>query len=246
MLFRAWIPSARLATPSDPWFNYALSLGPKIWYRKNEASGTVLVDSTPSGVNGQYTNVTLNQTGLVRTSPTKSVKYSVADGSKATVEDDLYSQLTGEATLLWWWKYANFGAIPKHNIMFDRIDRVGTLDGYQFKTDPDSGNIELRTFNNGAQTDRLVTLSPININDGTTHFIVCRVSPPSQFEIRVDNVVQYSEALGSPVGASPGIILYIGAENGTSNMDGFLDEIMFFPRSLTNAEISQLWTLGRP
>ena len=130
--------------------------------------------------------------------------------------------------------------------MFDRIDRVGTLDGYQFKTDPDSGNIELRTFNNGAQTDRLVTLSPININDGTTHFIVCRVSPPSQFEIRVDNVVQYSEALGSPVGASPGIILYIGAENGTSNMDGFLDEIMFFPRSLTNAEISQLWTLGRP
>ena len=236
------MPASVKATVSATTFaSYMASLGPRVWVRLDETSGTVAADSSGNGINGSYAvdASTLTTAGLLINDSDRGILLSPTGGEVfgVTFPDNTVNVAS---------PYTLFAIVkPTGQPPF------GTV-GCLFQLGQSSGCMEvdiigqpstydLRVMRSGQSQRYITSLAlPYNVH----HTVALRYTGTGTV-LYVDGVAVGSDS-GDGGSFVSGLHRMFHASFGTPEYShrGYADEGAFFPRALTVAEIQQLTFLA--
>ena len=217
-----------LTTPpasAGPYFDAVMAQTPAAYYRFNEGSGNVLVDSSGNGRNGTYVNTpTLGQSGRLAEGGNSAVRFTAGSGEHATIPYSFGS--TGAVTIEAWFNSA--GTTNDWQILLS--SPAGSFVDLFF----DVGNRVYSLTQTPAGSSQIGSLAALS--SGWNHIVLVADSTGQKLYVNAALA-----ASGLPGGLTPTSSLIIGADNpaGGFFLNGWLDELAIYPRVLSQATITQ-------
>ncbi|NIO44005.1 MAG: hypothetical protein GTN36_00405 [Candidatus Aenigmarchaeota archaeon] len=205
----------------------------------DEGSGTVAYDSSPSGNDGELKNYT-GSCGGTACPVWVSGKYGHAlefDGIGDYVEVQHHESLnlsTDDFTMMAWFKAENDASIEQPDIIGKWY---GTNPGYYFWVD-NQGNLGIDFFNGNSTS----IYSLEQVNDTTWHHGVVTRNGIT-FRLYLNGEIAGETSSVTTINADNTFTLHIGGDNLDNDyyFHGFIDEVIILNRSLTAAEIAEIY-----
>jgi hypothetical protein len=203
-------------------------------WKLDETSGTVAVDSSSSGINGTYENITL---------PTQSIagRYDTAvnfiDGSFNRVNIGDNYRLTGSPFTLSAWINPTTITIQE-----SIIDKLYASQGYRLRFDINKLRFDIRDASGTVES----LVSPINpISTGVWQHVLVTYDDATTANMYVNGALIASKTdftITKADGTSP---LYIGRNRNNSDwFDGGIDDVRIYDRVLSSTEVSTLYNFS--
>ncbi len=227
--------------PTDAYGAAIYDADPWVYYRLNEAAGSVASDSGPDARTGSYTGTTTRGvTGALSGNPDKAI--SLNGSSAGYVVSPKLTAAPGAFSVGVWFKSTStsggrlIGYSSSNNGNSTSADRMLFLQN--------DGKLVFGTYNGVQQR----ATSSSSYNDGGWHYVVGTMNSTDGMTLYVD---------GAPVATNPGAkvaqnflgywrvgtdIVWSGASSTT--LLGSLDEAAVFTQALTAAQVSSQFALG--
>ncbi len=238
-----WVAAGRVSTlpqaPADSYGAAVFGLGPDVYWRLNETSGSTAVDSGSNSSNGTYSGgVTLGAAGaLVGVSGNTAVRFTGASNG-LVASNSTYTNPTTYSEELW---FNTTDTIGGKLIGFGDA-RTGTSSSYDRHVFMNSAG--QLTFGTWTGTENEI-VTPGSYNDGKWHHMVATQSS--------DGMKLYVDGALVGTNAQAGAQSYTGywRVGGDTSWDGVppwfsgsIDEVAIYPIALTQAQVTQHYTLG--
>ena len=233
------------------WASVIGNTGLKAYYKFDNASGNLVNQaatvgsSSSNGVDMVNTNVTLNQTGLIGKSYLYSATDTSNDGSASTNWEFTYG--SGAAfTVVGWYKQTGASEIEQCPL-FDTSDSGNGL-GSLVKVNGSNGNRQVSCkFHNGSASEVLSTATGTFPSDTNWHFIAMRATLNGgavKFTIDGSTTTTTSSINGADGTANSRMGIGNIYRSTSIACRGNLDELSFWDRILTDAEVTALYNSG--
>jgi hypothetical protein len=224
-------------------------VGLVLYWKLDEASGSLALDSSPNGFNGSYSGVIdMSDAALVAPTPSSMVppKVTFSDpfsrafdgtGQQGVLLTPLPSALQprNSITLAAWYRAtrtdSNGGEIISAGDSYILRLRPTLVELVRFQPTPDAASNYIRC-----------TATPANFLDGNWHHLAGEVSPAGM-QVYFDGVSMCTNTLGADLAYTGYDSFVVGhhARGRTDfDYDGNIDEVRVYNRVLSNAEIAGL------
>jgi hypothetical protein len=234
----------RLRNPSSSGVNpTALSIYNKIvaWWERNEPSGTTMTDAHSNALNGTYSGLTVNQTGLAANLD-KSVTYP-AGNNYAEVADNALLKPTGDLSCMVWVKRnGTQGNFPKLMWKPGGTKASGQAN-YLLQQDnfSNGGKVIFRVTISGANYDAMSTTALAN---ATPYFIVGNRAGITSY-IYINGVQEGTATIPNSALSTATDTLRFGYHGSAGDpWVGSQDQAALFNDDLSSAEIAYLYNGG--
>lgn len=212
---------------------------PSGWWRLDESSGVVMVDSSGNGHDGLYGGVTLGQASLLTDDPDTAAAWNGAFSHSQVpyaswMDTPQFSitmlcKGTSPGTLF----CRNNGGVVGGQLWVFRIGSIFSGPG---------GELGLFYGGNGANW---IGTTGLNLIDGARHMVGFSYDGTT-LKLYADGVLRRSQAIAFPLVGGPAPMSVGANEGGTGGSlldiyNGVLDEIKVYPKILTESEFSQVW-----
>ncbi len=222
----------------------------KAYYKFNNVSGNLVNQaasvgsSSSNSVDMVNTNVTLNETGLFGKSYLYSATDTSNDGSASTNWQFTYG--SGAAfTVVTWYKQTVATEIEQCPI-FDTSDSGNGL-GSLLKVNGSNGNRQVTCkLHNGSVSETISTATGTFPSDTNWHFIALRATLNGSLKVTIDASTTTLTSSNAGADGTAHNRMGIGNIYRSTNIAcrGNLDELSFWNRILTDAEITLLYNAG--
>ncbi len=222
----------------------------KAYYKLNNVSGNLVNQaasvgsSSSNSVDMVNTNVTLNETGLFGKSYLYSATDTSNDGSASTNWQFTYG--SGAAfTVVTWYKQTVAAEIEQCPI-FDTSDSGNGL-GSLLKVNGSNGNRQVTCkLHNGSVSETISTATGTFPSDTNWHFIALRATLNGSLKVTIDASTTTLTSSNAGADGTAHNRMGIGNIYRSTNIAcrGNLDELSFWNRILTDAEITLLYNAG--
>ncbi len=236
--------------------NYAQAVlgdGPIAYWRLGEPSGGTATDEVGDGHDGTYVNTpTLGVTGIMADgSGDTAVDFDRASSEEVTDSANLGDYNVTSMSLEAWVKTSYAGSADASDDMMivarDDHDLVGKPRQFQFGITY-QGLIRFTLLTDGSSTSLATATGTTDIRDGDTHHVVVTYDA-SYARIYLDGQLEKSSLFGVSIDSSADAVLRIGSRRGTVFGDNYfdetIDEVAFYGRVLTGADIAEHYAIGR-
>ena len=212
-----------------------LALGPVSFHRLGEPSGTTAADTTGNGHTGTYQNSpTLGSASLLGGDATNTAVSFDGTNDYVSVPTSSAYNVT-RITLEAWVKTSSSGT----SLMIAARDVVSSNRQFQFFMQS-TGELALNIWIGGALKSYQTSAK---INDGATHHVVATYDG-AYVRLYIDSVLHVKTAQTGNVDSVTASLL-IGSLNAAGNFwSGSLDEVAFYPRGLSAAEVRNNFQAG--
>lgn len=215
-----------------------LSHGPVAYYRLGESSGTVAADASGNGRNGTYGGtVTFGAAGAIAGDADTGITLSKAAPGRVEITDPTLRDLPLADFSIEFWAHSS-----SSNSVSTAVSWHGGDDIVIYPFDANAGGNGFRIF----WRDRgqsVIDENGIERADGIyRHFVVTRSGSGITLYVNGASAVAASLAAGTE---GPFTGLWLGGfAEATQNFTGTLDEVAFYSRALTAAEILEHYNAG--
>lgn len=226
--------------PSGTYDDAVLALGPVAFYKMDEASGTVMSDSSTTANHGVY----VNAPALGVAGPFTGALGVTFDGTDwATAPYTAALDLgTADFSIVLWIKRATQTAHDEW-LLQRSPDGFDVLELSHWWEDEDKFGMR---FTNAGETDTAWPLSTgtYALDDGSWHMIAMTADRDGNATFYVDNVVDGTTDISSYVHELDGSYTLYIARRGVAGheWDGTMSRLAIFDSLLTAGEIDDLWT----
>jgi hypothetical protein len=209
-----------------------LTLGPVAWWKMDDnADSKVVVDSA-----GGNTGTSVTNTSIMATAGINGGALAFNGSSDSVNVGNVPGYFTTNTTLAFWVYINNIG--DNYWSFMDKF--AGAGDNRQPALQFQSGNLRFWYYSGGSSY--ITMTSGLGLTTNTWyHVAVTTVAnvPSNQVSIYVNGVSKLSEDKGAIPSSTSTILTLGGVRDGRLN--GLLDDVLVFPRALTQSEITQLY-----
>ena len=240
-------------TDTRKMYHYEPSLsltGLKAYYKFDNASGNLVNQaasvgsSSSNSVDMVNTNVTLNETGLFGKSYLYSATDTSNDGSASTNWEFTYGDGAAFTVVCW---YKQTGASEAEQCpIFDTSDSGNGL-GSLLKVNGSNGNRQVTCkTHNGSASETISTATGTFPSDTNWHFIAMRTTLGGAVKFTIDGSTTATTSSNNGTDGTSHNRMGIGNIYRSTSIAcrGNLDELSFWDRILTDAEITSLYNTG--
>ena len=226
-------------TPTPSFSNYRdmiMSAGPVAYYRFGESAGTLCEDETAYH-DGTYVNSpALGQGGAIQGDSNTAVYFNGIN-NRVTVADSPDFRFTNHFSIEFWMK-AGSTTQGRRYITQRGVNRWAVLYGYVAHT--------VEFFAGGYTGNDPRPGSQIDVNDSNWHQIVYTYDGSTLYGYK-DGTRVVSAGKSFSLAADPQMV-YIGSSDGVTGdwFNGTLDELAFYNRALSLAEVNEHFALAHP
>jgi YVTN family beta-propeller protein len=204
---------------------------PAGYWRLDETSGTTAANTTGAANNGTYTNVTLNQPGLLASASNRAASFS-GTNSRVQIASNTAIRPTAAVTLEAWIKPTT---IPASG--FASVASKAESYSLQFN----SGRMEFTIIQSGTRRRLQAPAGAVAV--GGTYHVVGVYNGTTQ-SLYINGSLAASAALTGAITANNNA-LYIGSWNGSSEFfRGTIDEVAVYSTALTASQVTNHYTTG--
>lgn len=230
--------SLALSNNATPWITVVSATSPRAWWKMDEKGGLLTLNDTIGALDGA--------TPGPSTLPLQLEPSGFRDGSGVSMRfdgvDDYFSipdnaALEGGSSMsvAAWFKVNQFPVGKAYLTIVSKGD-----DSWRIAQDGSGDSISFDS--NSATSQNLLPASTVNVNDGRWHHVVATYDGATK-RLYIDGVLRASADWTGPIrDSSYPVMIGANAQQAGRNWNGWIDEVIFWNRSIEPSEVQALYS----